>query len=66
MTPLLAITLYLILQLGVGIWVSRRIKTETDYILAGRNLGYGLLTFSIFATWFGAETIVGSAGTGSV
>ena len=62
MTPLLAITLYMILQFGIGIWVSRRIKTESDYILAGRNLGYGLLTFSIFATWFGAETIVGSAG----
>jgi len=62
LTPLLAITLYMILQLGIGIWVSRRIKTESDYILAGRNLGYGLLTFSIFATWFGAETIVGSAG----
>lgn len=62
MSPLLAITLYMILQFGIGIWVSRRIKTESDYILAGRNLGYGLLTFSIFATWFGAETIVGSAG----
>jgi SSS family solute:Na+ symporter len=62
LSPLVAITLYLILQLGIGIWVSRRIKTESDYILAGRNLGYGLLTFSIFATWFGAETIVGSAG----
>ncbi len=52
----------MVLQLGIGIWVSRRIKTESDYILAGRNLGYGLLTFSVFATWFGAETIVGSAG----
>ena len=52
----------MVLQFGIGIWVSRRIKTESDYILAGRNLGYGLLTFSIFATWFGAETIVGSAG----
>ena len=62
MAPLLAITLYMILQFGIGVWVSRRIKTESDYILAGRNLGYGLLTFSIFATWFGAETIVGSAG----
>src|SRR5688500_14602499 len=50
------------LQFGIGIWVSRRIRTEADYILAGRNLGYLLCTFSIFATWFGAETIVGSAG----
>lgn len=62
MTPLLAITLYMLLQFGIGIWVSRRIHTESDYILAGRKLGYALTTFSIFATWFGAETIVGSAG----
>lgn len=52
----------MILQLGIGVWVSKRIRTESDYILAGRRLGYPLATFSIFATWFGAETIVGSAG----
>lgn len=62
MTPLLAIALYMGVQFGIGIWVSRRIRTESDYLLAGRNLGYLLTTFSIFATWFGAETIVGSAG----
>src|SRR5687767_12785039 len=52
----------MVLQFGIGIWVSRRIHTESDYILAGRSLGYTLTTFSIFATWFGAETVVGSAG----
>ncbi|HET9452835.1 MAG TPA: sodium:solute symporter family protein [Gemmatimonadaceae bacterium] len=62
MPPLLGITLYMVAQFGIGVWVSRRIRTETDYILAGRSLGYGLATFSIFATWFGAETIMGSAG----
>lgn len=49
-------------QFGIGYWVSRRIKSESDYLLAGRQLGLGLATFSIYATWFGAETIVGSAG----
>jgi Na+/proline symporter len=64
MTPTLAALLaYLLLQLGIGVWVSRRIATESDYLVAGRRLGYGLATFSMFATWFGAETIVGSAGT---
>ncbi|HEX9564909.1 MAG TPA: sodium:solute symporter family protein [Gemmatimonadaceae bacterium] len=63
MTPALAaIVAYLALQFGIGIWVSRRIRNETDYLLAGRNLGYVLATFSIFATWFGAETVMGSAG----
>lgn len=59
---LAAIIAYLALQFGIGIWASRRVKSESDYLLAGRNLGYTLATFSIFATWFGAETVVGSAG----
>ena len=59
---LLAIFAYLAIQLGIGLWVSRRIRTEEDYLLAGRRLGYTLATFSIFATWFGAETIIGSGG----
>lgn len=53
---------YVVLQFAIGIVVSRRIRTETDYLLAGRSLGYGLAVFTIFATWFGAETTVGAAG----
>ncbi len=53
---------YLAIQFSIGIWVSRRIKNETDYIIAGRSLGLGLASFSIFATWFGAESIQGAAG----
>lgn len=64
MTPVLgAVTAFLALQLGVGAWVARRIRTEEDYLLAGRGLGPALCTFSLFATWFGAETIVGAAGS---
>ena len=53
---------YVILQFAIGAWVSRRIASEQDYILAGRSLGPGLVAFSVFATWFGAEAIVASAG----
>jgi len=42
--------------------VSRRIKTEDDYLVAGRSLGPVLATFTVFATWFGAETCIGAAG----
>ncbi|HEY4635617.1 MAG TPA: sodium:solute symporter family protein [Rhodospirillales bacterium] len=34
---------------------------EQDFLLAGRKLGFGLVTMSLFATWFGAETLMGSA-----
>ena len=53
---------YVLFQYAVGIYVSRRIRTETDYLIAGRSLGYGLAVFTIFATWFGAETTIGAAG----
>jgi SSS family transporter len=53
--------LYVMLQFAIGVWVSRRIKNETDYILAGRSLGPLLVTFSVFATWFGAEAIVATS-----
>ena len=43
-TVLWGILAYLLVQFGIGIYVSRRIKTESDYIVAGRRLGYGLAT----------------------
>jgi SSS family transporter len=63
MSPLLlGVLAYIAAQLAIGAWVSRRIADESDYLLAGRRLGYGLASFSIFATWFGAETCLGAAG----
>ena len=59
---LVAIAVYVLAQLGIGWYISRRIKTEDDYLVAGRSLGYVVATFTIFATWFGAETCIGAAG----
>ncbi len=60
-TVLIGVMGYVALQLLVGVLVSRRIASEDDYLLAGRRFGYGLATFSFFATWFGAETCISSA-----
>ena len=62
-TATLIILAYIAAQIAIGAWISRRIRTEADYLLAGRSLGYGLATFTIFATWFGAETCLGAAGS---
>lgn len=59
---LIAVGVYVLAQLAIGAVVSRRIHGEEDYILAGRSVGFFAATFSIFATWFGAETCMGSAG----
>jgi Na+/proline symporter len=59
---LLAIVGYVLLQFAIGAWVSRNVASASDYILAGRSLGTGLVVFSVFATYFGAEAIVASGG----
>ena len=41
------------------VWVSRSIKTEADYINAGRRIGPVVGAFTVFATWFGAEAVLG-------
>ena len=59
---LLALLGYLVLQLAIGAWLAPRIHTEEEYLVGGRRLGYPLTIFSIFATWFGAESCLASAG----
>ena len=49
-------------QLLIAFWFSRRNRNEEDYLLAGRSLGPAMTLFSVFATWFGAETCIGAAG----
>lgn len=59
---LVALLAYLAAQVAIGAWVAPRIRTEDDYLVGGRKLGYPLTIFSIFATWFGAESCIASAG----
>lgn len=53
---------YVLVQFVIGALASRQMKSDQDYILAGRSLGLGLVTFSVFASFFGAEAVVASAG----
>jgi Na+/proline symporter len=57
----LAILGYVVVQLGIAFFVASRVKNEQDYLVAGRSLGLGMGIFTVFATWFGAETCVGAA-----
>lgn len=60
------IALYFGILLGVAWWVVRRAKdTANDYFLAGRDLGWGVIGASIFASNIGSEHIVGLAGSGA-
>ncbi len=52
---------YLAAQFVICYVVTRKINSEEDFLLAGRTCGTGLITLSLFATWFGAETCIGSS-----
>ncbi len=60
---LTGVGVYISFIVGIGYWASRRIKTDRDYIVAGGKLGWALSIGTIFATWFGAETCMGSSST---
>ncbi|MGE8941690.1 sodium:solute symporter family protein [Leptospira interrogans] len=60
---LIGILGYVVVQFAIGIWVARNVKTTTDFLVAGRSLGLGLVAVSVFATFFGAEAIVGTSGS---
>lgn len=58
----LLIVFYVIIQIFIGVYLSRKIKNEADYFVGGRRVSFFLISFSLFATWFGAETCLGSSG----
>ena len=53
------VVLYLLLSVGIGIYASTRVKNSRDFVVAGRNLPMPIVTATVFATWFGAETVLG-------
>lgn len=57
----LALAAYILIQLGIAVWASRRIGDDADYLVAGRRLGVWTLGISLFATWFGGETVMGAS-----
>jgi solute:Na+ symporter, SSS family len=53
--------LYLLLMLFLGIRSSRKIRTNRDYYIAGRNGNVWLITGSLLATILGSSAILGTA-----
>lgn len=56
----LAIGCYMLVTLGVGLWASRFVANTRDFVLAGQRLPLILAASATFATWFGAESILGA------
>jgi SSS family transporter len=55
------IVLVLIIRMIIGYWASKKVENNVDYVLAGRRLPLWMAAPSIMATWFAAETLMGSS-----
>ena len=57
------VALYLVVTVAVGLWAARRVHNTRDYVVAGRSVPLYMSTALVFATWFGAETVLGVSAT---
>jgi SSS family transporter len=53
------VALYLVVTVAVGLVAAMRVRTATDFALAGRSLPLAMIVTTTFATWFGSETVLG-------
>ncbi|MEQ3553712.1 sodium:solute symporter [Pseudonocardia nematodicida] len=55
---LIVIVVYLLLSLGIGLWMAGRQKSNEDYFLGGRQLPWWAISFSVVATETSALTVI--------
>jgi len=54
---------YLVVSIAIGLYAATKVHSARDYITAGRNLPMSFVLAMVFATWFGAETVLGISAT---
>lgn len=57
------VILYLILSVGIGLFAATRVQNSKDFAVAGRSLPLAIVIATVFATWFGAEAVLGISAT---
>jgi SSS family solute:Na+ symporter len=58
-----SIVLYLAVSIAIGLWAAKRVHNSKDYLVAGRSLPLYITVATVFATWFGAETVLSVSAT---
>ena len=57
------VVFYLAVSIAIGLWAARRVHNSKDYLVAGRSLPLYINAATVFATWFGAETVLSVSAT---
>jgi solute:Na+ symporter, SSS family len=60
---LASVVAYLLVSVFIGLYVARNVSSTADYAVAGRHLSLPIVTATVFATWFGSETVLGISST---
>jgi SSS family solute:Na+ symporter len=58
-----SVVLYLLVTIAIGLWAAQRVHSAKDFVLAGRSLPLYMSAATVFATWFGAETVLSVSAT---
>lgn len=61
---LVALLCYSVVLMGLGLAISRRVKSSAEFLVAGRSLGPGRIFATFLAANIGAGSTVGAAGLG--
>jgi SSS family solute:Na+ symporter len=64
MAYLALLVVYSAAQIALGLWIGRRVRTSTDFFVAGRRLGPGLIFSTMLAANIGAGSTVGATALG--
>jgi sodium/proline symporter len=59
---LITLIIYKLLLIAIGLWAQRRVKSEQDFFLAGRQLGPWVAAISYSASAASAWTLLGMSG----
>ena len=59
-----ALLFYSVFLMALGLFISRRVKNSSDFLVAGRSLGPGRLFATFLAANIGAGSTVGATGLG--
>ncbi|MEE9219548.1 MAG: hypothetical protein V3U98_10835, partial [Acidobacteriota bacterium] len=62
MIYLASILAYLAALVIMAVVLSRRVRAQDDFMVAGRRLGIGVMVGTLLATWIGTGSLMGAAG----
>jgi Na+/proline symporter len=62
-TLVVSVLVYLAVTIAIGLYATKFVSSSKDYLVAGRSLPLYMTTATVFATWFGAETVLSVSAT---